>query len=93
MNTREAKAIELADRGRVVKQTDHWLVFSLSGPEKYTVRLSPLHCSCPDFELRHDGCKHTLAAILIRSREGNDPSVEQKPDLETPPIVWPRKTY
>jgi hypothetical protein len=91
MNAREAKAIELADRGRVVKQADHWLVFSLTSAEKYRVSLSPLSCSCPDFELRQDGCKHTMAARITLSREGSDFRTEQKP--EEPPIVWPRKTY
>src|SRR4051812_21952285 len=91
MNTREAKAIELADRGRVIKQADHWLVFSLSSTEKYKVTLEPLLCTCADFDTRHEHCKHTMAARIALSREGCDFRTDHKP--ETPPIVWPRKTY
>jgi len=35
MDTREAKAIELADRGRVVRQDSGWLVFSLNSLNRY----------------------------------------------------------
>jgi transposase len=91
MLMREAKALELADRGRVVRDGDGWVVFSLNGPEKYRVTLEPLYCSCPDFETRHEDCKHTLACKIASTRPANDPRTEHKP--ETPPVVWPRKTY
>ncbi|HEY7309573.1 MAG TPA: transposase [Gemmataceae bacterium] len=91
MHIREAKAIELADRGRVVRNGDKFLVFSLSSPERYDVTLSPLFCTCPDFETRHEDCKHTMAARIALSREGCDYRTEPTP--ETPPVVWPRKTY
>src|ERR1022692_5155902 len=91
MLMREAKALELADRGRVVRDGDSWLVFSLNGPEKYRVTLAPLYCSCPDFETRHEDCKHTLAARIASTRPANDFRTERKP--ETPPVVWPKKTY
>ena len=91
MDMREAKAIELADRGRVVRDGDGWVVFSLNGPEKYKVTLEPLFCSCPDFETRHEDCKHTMAARIASTREGQDFRTEEKP--KTPPVVWPRKTY
>ncbi|HVS34977.1 MAG TPA: transposase [Gemmataceae bacterium] len=91
MLMREAKAIELADRGRAVRDGAGWVVFSLNGPEKYRVTLEPLYCSCPDFETRHEDCKHTLACKIAATRPANDARTEQKP--ETPPVVWPRKTY
>ncbi len=91
MDMREAKALELADRGRVVRDGDGWVVFSLNGPEKYRVTLDPLHCSCPDFETRHIDCKHTMAARIASTREGQDFRTEEKP--KTPPVKWPRKTY
>jgi transposase/predicted nucleic acid-binding Zn finger protein len=91
VNTREAKAVELADRGRVVRNEGKWLVFSLSGPERYEVTLEPLFCTCPDFETRHEDCKHTMAVRIALSREGCDFRTESKP--EHPPVVWPRKTY
>jgi transposase len=92
MDMREAKAIELADRGRVVREGTGWVVFSLSGPGKYRVTLDPAHCDCGDFELRHEPCKHLMAAQIAASREGQDFRTEHDP--KTPPIVWPpRKTY
>jgi len=91
MNTREAKAIELADRGRCIRTGDKWLVFSLTSTERYEVTLDPLLCTCPDFELRHEDCKHTLAVRIALSREGFDHRTEPKP--EYPPVQWPRKTY
>ncbi|MHB1425385.1 MAG: transposase [Gemmataceae bacterium] len=91
MNTREAKAIELADRGRVVRNGDKWFVFSLTSTERYDVTLEPLCCTCSDFELRHENCKHTLAARIALSRDGFDHRTEQKP--EHAPVQWPKKTY
>jgi hypothetical protein len=32
VNAREAKAIELVDRGRIIRQGDKWLVFAALDP-------------------------------------------------------------
>jgi transposase/predicted nucleic acid-binding Zn finger protein len=91
MNLREQKALELVNRDRVVKSGEKWLVFSLNGPERYFVTLSPLFCSCPDFELRHEDCKHTMAVRIFVERKETRNRIEG--DLATPPVQWPRKTY
>jgi transposase len=91
VDIREAKAIELANRGRVVKRPNGWLVYSLNSSEKYYVKVLPLSCTCPDFELRQEPCKHILAVQIVLSREASGSPVEQ--DTETLPIKWPRKTY
>ena len=91
VEAREAKAIELADRGRVVRNGDKWLVFSLNSSERYEVTLKPLSCTCPDFETTNEACKHALAARISLSREGCDFRTEAKP--EHPPVQWPRPTY
>lgn len=91
MNIREEKAIELANRGRVVKRPNGWLVYSLNSSEKYYVTILPLSCTCPDFELRQEPCKHILAVQIVLSREASGSPAEQNP--ETLPIRWPRKTY
>lgn len=91
MNIREAKAIELADRGRCVRNGEKWFVFSLTSTERYEVVLDPLSCTCDDFELRHEDCKHTMAVQIALSREGCDFRTEANP--QHPPVVWPRKTY
>jgi hypothetical protein len=64
MTTRRERARELADHGRVVKQDDCWLVFSLSSSEKYHVTLHPESCTCPDYDQQRDECKHILAVKL-----------------------------
>ena len=91
VDIREAKAIELADRGRVVKRPNGWLVYSLSSSEKYFVTVLPLSCDCPDFELRQEPCKHIIAVQINLSREASGSPIEQRTD--EPPITWPRKTY
>jgi transposase len=91
VDIREAKAIELADRGRVVRNGDKWFVFSLNSADRYEITLEPLSCTCPDFELRQETCKHTLAARIVLSREGCDFRTERQP--EEPPVKWPRKSY
>ena len=55
------------------------------------MRSAPLFCTCPDFETRHEDCKHTMAARLTLTREGQDFRTDEKPDY--PPAQWPRKTY
>jgi transposase len=91
VDIREQKAVELADRGRVVKRPNGWLVYSLSSSEKYFVTVLPLSCSCPDFELRQEPCKHVIAVQITLSREASGSPTEHR--TEEPPIQWPRKTY
>lgn len=91
VDIREAKALELADRGRVIRSGNKWLVFSLSSSERYEVTLDPVFCTCTDFETRHEACKHAMAARIALSREGCDFRTEANP--ENPPVAWPRTTY
>jgi SWIM zinc finger len=91
MEARSLKAQEPADRGRVVRDGDGWLVYSLTSVERYRVALVPPSCSCPDFELRRDDCKHRAAVRIICSRKGSL-NVREEP-ITLPPVAWPRKTY
>jgi hypothetical protein len=91
MSTREIKAKELADRGRVVCDGSDWLVFSLTSPEKYQVSLDPLFCSCPDFELRQEECKHTLAVRLTVTRRAE--RLRPGPHPQTPPVQHKKPSY
>jgi transposase len=93
MDMREAKALELAQRGRVIRDGDGWTVFSLSGPEKYRVTLEPLYCSCPDFETRHEACKHALAVQIALTLPSRGHRAVGEDTVEGPPVKWPRKTY
>jgi transposase len=94
MELREAKAIELADRGRVVQEKGGgWVVFSLNSCEKYLVVLGAdrATCTCPDGELRQEDCKHVLAVRITLSRQGS--GIDFQPVINTPPVKFPRKTY
>ena len=62
MDARHARGIQLAQRGHIVKQTDGWQVLSQSGNGHYLVQLeNGPRCTCPDFELRQQPCKHIYA--------------------------------
>jgi transposase len=94
VDVREAKAIELADRGRVVQEKNGgWLVFSLNSCEKYRVALGAdrATCTCPDWETRQEDCKHVLAVRITLSRQNC--GIEFQPATDTPPFKFPRKTY
>jgi transposase len=91
VNTREQKALELADRGRVVKRPNGWLVYALHTSEKYFVSIAPTTCSCPDWDLRQEPCKHILAVQITLTREVNGEPIERP--TETLPVKYPRKTY
>ena len=72
MDGRQQRGLEIAARSKVVRQGSGWLVPSQSGPGKYTVTgdASP-RCSCPDFELRGEPCKHIYAVRIVIQRELN----------------------
>jgi transposase len=92
MQVREAKAIELVERGRVLRDASGFLVFSLNNPNRYRVVLAPRpHCDCDDFELRQEPCKHVLAAQIMASREGSAYNPETVTD--EPPHVWKKPSY
>jgi transposase len=73
MNTREAKALEIADKFRIVESSGKWIVPSQSSPKKYAVRVigQSGDCTCPDFETRREACKHMLAVRYLIQREQN----------------------
>jgi transposase len=75
LSGRETKALEIADRLKLVRNANNiWIVPSQSGPKKYTVNANPesLHCTCPDFEHRQVRCKHIYAVELTQRREFTD---------------------
>ena len=69
MSIREAKGREIADRFRIVKNGNLYLVPSQSGKGKYKVDLERGRCNCPDFEFTQAKCKHLFAVELIVRRE------------------------
>jgi transposase len=69
MSIREAKGREIADRARIVKSGDLYLVPSQSGGKRYKVDPVAQSCSCPDFEFTQATCKHMFAVAFTVERE------------------------
>jgi transposase len=70
MDMRELKALELAARARITFDGEKWAVPSQSSPRTYRVTLDPNRCECEDWATRQASCKHTVAARLVRERDG-----------------------
>jgi transposase len=93
MDLRELKALELAARSRIVFKLGRWLVPSQTTGKTYSVTLSPPACTCDDFELRGDACKHVIAARLVAERDGGESAppvdTESVPKKPTCKQDWP----
>lgn len=98
MSLREAKAREIADRARIIKEGNLYLVPSQSGKGKYKVRPDLPYCSCPDFEFRRQPCKHILAIqirteiarTIVKQKDGTTTITETvKVERKTYAQVWP----
>lgn len=61
MNLRETKGQQIAQRANIIRQDGLWLVPSQSGKGKYKVNAEKQTCSCPDFDIRRQPCKHIYA--------------------------------
>jgi hypothetical protein len=89
MDFREAKALELAARARIIFQNGYWLVPSQSSPgTSYRVSIAPPSCECEDFQLRQQPCKHVRAAELVNERQGGTLA----PAIDTD-VLPKKKTY
>src|SRR5829696_7571712 len=97
MSIREAKGREIADKARITKSGDLYLVPSQSGGKKYKVDPVAQNCSCPDFEFTQATCKHMFAVAFTVERERKTVT-ETQPDGATTTTVTEtvkvtRKTY
>jgi hypothetical protein len=69
MSIREAKGRQIADRFKIARHGNLYLVPSQSGNGKYSVDLEAGRCSCPDFEFTQATCKHMFAVAFTVERE------------------------
>src|SRR3712207_1270558 len=99
MSLREAKGKEIADKARIVKNGNLWLVPSQSGRGKYKVDPEKGYCTCPDNEHTGAKCKHIFAVELTVKREQKTVT-ETKADgtvkttvTQTETVKVARKTY
>ncbi|MDT7543366.1 MAG: hypothetical protein QOE33_3270 [Acidobacteriota bacterium] len=69
MSLREAKGREIADKLRIVRDGNLYIVPSQSNSKKYKVDPTAQTCSCPDHEYTGFKCKHLIAVELTIKRE------------------------
>jgi transposase len=93
MDMRELKGLEIAARYKIAFEGDAWMVPSQTSPAtKYRVTLKPVSCTCEDFQLRQQPCKHVHAARLVQERDhgGKAPVVvDSVPKKPTYRQNWP----
>jgi transposase len=77
---RTRKAKEIATQKRIAKRGSVWVVPSASHQGHYVVSNDVVNgmpvweCSCPDYALRGQPCKHVIAVEIVRHREMPDGS-------------------
>jgi transposase len=98
MDPRKQKALEIVSGGKITRTGDGYFVPSQGGKGWYKVVVDGLfpNCSCEDFELTGQDCKHMLAVKLwlteARIAELNPNQPPRTPSKEPAPRQ-PRKTY
>src|SRR5436190_18749457 len=65
------RGLEIAATANIVRKGDVWSVPSQSLNGRYSVTKAgdELRCSCPDYELRGQTCKHGFAVEFVIRRE------------------------
>ena len=66
MSMRELKGQDIANRFRIVKSGNLWLVPSQSSKKQYKVDPVAQSCTCPDFEYTGFKCKHQYAVEFTK---------------------------
>ena len=61
MSIREQKGIEIANKAKITRKGNLFLVPSLAGSGQYTVDAEAGRCTCPDYDFRRANCKHIFA--------------------------------
>lgn len=80
MDERQQKALVIAATARIQKKGDQWVVpsQSLKGTYRVTFTAEGGRCTCPDFDLRQQACKHVMAVEMVVRREtGTDGTVTE----------------
>jgi transposase len=80
MDARQQRGLEIAATSKITKRgNETWIVpsQSLNGRYAVTITAEGKQCTCPDFELRQQPCKHVYAVQYVLFRES---VTETKPD-------------
>jgi transposase len=68
MSLREIKGRDIADKFKIARTNGLWLVPSQSGKGSYKVSAEKQTCSCPDYDIRREKCKHIFAVEVVIQR-------------------------
>lgn len=93
LNIRELRGLDIASRYTIKQENGFFFVPSASGKsDRYKVCLQSQKCTCPDFEIRRNKCKHIFAAEF--HFENDFLGELTREDISIPQVyVPPRKTY
>lgn len=103
MDAREQRGLEIANKTKLTRKGDLWLVPSENSNQQYTVDPNPEkpHCTCRDHEFRRATCKHIHAVLVVVERtktvvtttkiEKGKPAVTETVSTET--VKVKRVTY
>ncbi len=67
-NPRQIRGLDIAKRYTIKEENGTWFVPSASGKSnRYKVDLTRQNCTCPDFEIRRQKCKHIQPKLRQRN--------------------------
>ncbi|MGC2235699.1 MAG: transposase [Pyrinomonadaceae bacterium] len=90
LNIRKLRGIDIAKRYTIKEENGIWFVPSTSGKStRYKVNLTKQKCTCPDYEIRQQKCKHLFAAEYTFEQD----FLAELDTLEVAKIARQRKTY
>lgn len=96
MSLRETKGRQIAEKSRITRKGNLWLVPSQGGHSTlYKVDLENGKCSCPDFEMRRQPCKHVFAVrfVIEKTVYTRSTVTENGKTTTTEKVEVERKTY
>lgn len=89
-NPRQIRGLDIAKRYTIKQENELWFVPSSSGKSnRYKVDLKSQKCTCPDYEIRRQKCKHIFAVEYKFEQE----FIAELDTLEIAKIAKVRKTY
>ncbi len=93
LNVRELRGLDIANRYTIKQENGFWFVPSASGKSnRYKVCLNSQKCTCPDFEIRRQKCKHIFAVEFSFEQDFlSELATKEIPQIYKP--VPKRKTY
>jgi transposase len=92
---RKERGMILAATKRIRQQAGRWVVPSQTGPGSYSVFITQTEhsCTCPDYEMRGQDCKHIYAAIHVMRRDENPDGSTTVTEVTAAITATQRPTY